>query len=99
MGFRAWDPTIAASAWEAGRATIWRNFRAYDVNKLVVGPPRVTITTAAFVNSNGQIMAYGFRTRDPLKECPDVGFPPDGGDPYLIPGKCRDQRLYLLTPL
>ncbi len=85
-------------AWEAGRGTIWQDFRAYDVNKLLVGPPRVTITTAAFVNSTGQIMADGFRTADPLKDCPELGFSPEGV-PYLIPGQCRDQRLYLLTPL
>jgi hypothetical protein len=85
-------------SWESGRGTIWRHFRAFDVNKLLVGPPRVTITAAAFVNSKGQVLAYGYRTGDPLKECPEVGSAPDA-DPYLIPGQCRDQRLFLLTPL
>jgi hypothetical protein len=89
----------AKRSWEANRGTIWRHFRTYDLNKLLIGPPGVTITTAARVNSKGQILAYGFRTRDPLKDCPEVGAPPEGGDPYLIPGKCRDQLLYLLTPL
>jgi hypothetical protein len=85
-------------SWEANRGTIWRHFLAFDVNKLLVGPPRVTITTAAYANSKGQILAYGFRAGDPLKECPELGTSPDA-DPYLIPGQCRDQRLFLLTPL
>ena len=91
--------TCAKRSWEANRGTIWRGFRAHDVNKLLAGYPRVTITNAAHVNSRGQIVAYGFRTGDPLKDCPEVGSSPESGDPYLIPGKCRDQRLYLLTPL
>jgi uncharacterized membrane protein len=86
-------------SWEANRATIWRRFRAHDLNKLLVGRPGVTLTNAAHVNSKGQIVAYGFRSADPLKSCPEVGYPDDGGDPYLIPGQCRDQRIYLLSPL
>lgn len=83
---------------EATRGTIWRHFRAYGLNELLVGPPRVTITAATHVNSKGQILAYGFRTKDPRKNCPRLVTSPDA-DPYLIPEKCRDQRLYLLTPL
>ena len=45
-----------------------------------------------------KIMAYGYRTRDPLKQCPELVTPPDGSDPYNVPGECRDQRVYLLTP-
>ncbi len=86
-------------SWEATRGTIWRHFRAYDLNKLLIGPPRVTITAATDVNAKGQVLAYGFRTADPLKDCPEVISSPGGADPSLIPGKCRDQRLYLLTPL
>jgi hypothetical protein len=89
----------ARRSWEANRGTLWRHFRTYDLNKLLISPPSVTLTSATHVNSKGQVLAYGFRARDPLKDCPDVGIPPEGGDPYLIPGKCRDQRLYLLTPL
>jgi hypothetical protein len=92
------DNICGKRSWEVNRGTIWRHLRPFDVNRLVAGPPRVTITTAAFANSKGQIMAYGFRTEDPLKECPELGTSPDA-DPYLIPGQCRDQRLYLLTPL
>ena len=83
---------------EATRGTIWRHFRAYGLNELLVGPPRVTITAATHVNSKGQILAYGFRTKDPRKNCPRLVTSPDA-DPYLLPEKCRDQRLYLLTPL
>jgi hypothetical protein len=91
--------SCAKRSWEANRGTIWRHFRTYDLNKLLIGPPTVTITNAAHVSSKGQILAYGFRTRDPVKDCPELGASPDDGAPILIPQKCRDQRLYLLTPL
>ncbi|HET9862543.1 MAG TPA: hypothetical protein VFP37_03810, partial [Steroidobacteraceae bacterium] len=59
-------------SWEAGRGTIWRDFHAKDLNKLLVGPQGVTITNAAHVNSKGQIVAYGYRTKDKLKSCPEL---------------------------
>lgn len=89
----------AKRSWEANRGTIWRDFRAIDLNKQLVASPGITITKAEHVNSKGQILAYGYRTRDPLKDCPDIGTSPEDGSVYLIPGKCRDQRLYLLTPM
>jgi len=84
--------------WETGIGTIWRNGRAFDVNKQLAGRPGVTITTAAFSNERGQVMAYGYRTNDPPKQCPELVTPADGSDPYNVPGLCRDQRVYLLTP-
>ena len=50
-------------SWEAGVGTIWRNGRAHDVNKLLVGRPAVTITTAAFINERGQ--DHGLRLSHP----------------------------------
>jgi uncharacterized membrane protein len=90
--------SCAARSWEAGRATLWRNGRAHDLNNLLVGRPGVTITNAGFINARGQIMAYGYRTSDPPKSCPEIVFPQDGSTPYSVPGECRDQRVYLLTP-
>jgi hypothetical protein len=86
-------------SWEANRGTIWRNFRATDINKLLAGSPGVTITNVSHVNSRGQVVAHGYRTAESLKDCPEVRYPEEGGDPFVVSRPCRDQRAYLLTPL
>ncbi len=90
------DPVLSTRE----RATLWLGGRAFDLNRLVVGAPRVTLNWAVSVNRRGQIVAAGFRTDEALRICPKFALDPQTGLTTVdLTQRCIHQRLYLLTPL
>jgi hypothetical protein len=83
---------------EQVRAVVWRDGRAFDLNRLVVGRPGVVLMEAGSINERGEILASGYRSFEPAKPCPQLTMLPDGS--FQPDGSiCHDRRAYLLVPL
>ena len=93
-------PDVCDSAMgERQRAVVWSEGRVYDLNSLLIGRPGVVLLAAIGINERGEIVATGYRAREPKKPCPQPVFPADGTLPYSVDGACHDTHAYLLMPV
>jgi hypothetical protein len=83
---------------ERVRAVVWKNGRAFDLNQLMIGRPGVVLMEAGAINERGEILAYGYRSFEPAKPCPQLILLPDGST-QSDDSVCHDGRAYLLVPL
>jgi hypothetical protein len=83
---------------ERVRAVVWKEGRAFDLNRLAVGRPGVVLTQAGSINERGEILASGYRGFEAPKPCPQLVFLADGSI-HLDNSVCHDRRAYLLVPL
>jgi hypothetical protein len=85
-------------ATELQRATLWTDGRAIDLNRQLVGRPRIVLLDAGTITERGEILAVGYRVTDSEKPCPQTvgnlesGFMSDSST-------CHDTRAYLLIPV
>ncbi len=82
---------------DSNRATLWKDGRVFDLNSLIAGSAGITLTRALSINRRGQISAGGYDNDEPLTQCPSVEFV--NGAPVFTVVPCRNQRMYVLTPL
>ena len=81
------------------RAVLWKGGRAYDLNTLIPRSSGITLTYAYAINRAGQITAGGYVNREPLTLCPSLEYDPDTGTSVLVTTPCRNQRMFVLTPV
>lgn len=81
------------------RAVLWRGNKVLDLNDAIPSHLRVTLASASSINRRGQILAIGYNDDDPQPICPLQRFDPQTGERSLdFSQRCRNQRLYVLTP-
>ena len=79
------------------RAALWLGSRVIDLNQTIPASLRLTLVYASSINRRGQILATGYSADDPVSQCPNIIYHPDGEQEMeMLP--CRNMRVFVLTP-
>ena len=82
-----------------GRATLWKDGQAWDLNALIPQDLNIRLLDAREINAAGQILARGIRLDEPKKSCPALVYDPaTGSQKWDDTIMCQPTHSYLLAP-
>ncbi len=64
------DALCFDGATDTQRAVIWIDGRVTELDRQLIGRPRIRLLQATSITERGEIMAFGYRASDPEKPCP-----------------------------